>query len=104
MSRVFILELDCGIHLPSSRREIMLSMFMMSDMFRCCAAAANFVVVAVDDDNSACLRCLICLPDFSASLCIFGIRYVCYFIDVSVFVRVLRRGGRVGGKLVRVCV
>lgn len=77
MSRAFILGLDCGIHLPSSKREIMLSMFMMSDMFRCCAAAANI-------DTSAYLRCLICLPDFSfvisAQAYVFSV-YVMYVIS-----------------------
>lgn len=77
----------CGIRLPSSRREIMLSMFMMSDMFRCCAAAANVVVVVAvvaAVDTSACLRCLICLPDFSfvisARAYVFSV-YVMYVIS-----------------------
>lgn len=68
----------------------MLSMFMMSDMFRCCAAAAASVVVVfavvAAVDTSACLRlrCLICLPDFSFAISarayVFSV-YVMYVIS-----------------------
>lgn len=80
----------------------MLSMFMMiSDMFY--TVTAPDIVVVVDDVAAAsltpapislCLRlfsylftcvrsdCYCWLRCFSLSLCIFGIRYVCYFIDV----------------------